>query len=244
MDKQKAPYGFVYITTCLVNGKKYLGQRVYRGNWQSYIGSGIAFKKAVKKYGRENFIREIIKDCYTADELNEAEKELSIAYDVVENENFYNLVYGGGTSAGWKPSEETRRKISKSNKGNNSAWYGRKHTKEEKEKIGKAHKGKIVSDETRQKIAEKHRGMKATERARQNMSKAQKGKNNGMWGRQQTEKAKTARSKAVVCLETGIKYYSVREAERKTGISRTNIGHMLNGDQKTAGGYHWKYIAG
>lgn len=240
----KNPYGFIYITTCLINGKRYLGQRKFNKGWRTYLGSGSAFSRAVKKYGKANFVKEIVEICFSSEELNEAECKYSVFFNVVENNDFYNLVLGGGTSAGWHPSEETKEKISKANKGEKSAWYGKRHTQEEKEKIGNAHRGKVLSDETRKKLAQKRRGTKATEEAKRNMSKAQKGENNGMWGRSQTERAKTAQSKAVVCLETGAKYYSVREAERKTGISRTNIGHMLNGDQKTAGGYHWKYVAG
>lgn len=80
-------YGFIYITTNLVNGKKYLGQRKYSKGWESYLGSGVAFKKALKKYGKENFKREIIVEAETAEELNQFEKELSIKYDVVNSDN-------------------------------------------------------------------------------------------------------------------------------------------------------------
>lgn len=37
-------YGFIYITTNNVNGKKYIGQKKYYGNHKTYIGSGIALK--------------------------------------------------------------------------------------------------------------------------------------------------------------------------------------------------------
>ena len=49
-------------------------------------------------------------------------------------------------------------------------------------------------------------------------------------------------SKAVQCVETGIIYPSIMEAERRTKIYHGYIIHALKGRQKTAGGYHWKYI--
>lgn len=36
-------------------------------------------------------------------------------------------------------------------------------------------------------------------------------------------------------------YSSIKNAERKTGISNTNIGNVLGGRNKTAGGYQWLY---
>lgn len=49
-------------------------------------------------------------------------------------------------------------------------------------------------------------------------------------------------SKAVQCVETGIIYPSIMEAERRTKIYHGYIIHVLKGRQKTAGGYHWKYV--
>ena len=46
----------------------------------------------------------------------------------------------------------------------------------------------------------------------------------------------------VLCIETQATYFSLREAERKTKIARTNITRACKGKIKTAGGYHWKLI--
>ena len=108
----KDPYGFIYITTNLVNGERYLGQKRFDESWERYLGSGTIFKSAVEKYGKENFKRDIILICYSDEELNQAEFDLSVWFDVVESNNWYNLVLGGGTSRGWHPSEETKKKIS------------------------------------------------------------------------------------------------------------------------------------
>lgn len=108
----KDPYGFIYITTNLVNGKRYLGQKKFDRKWKEYIGSGSAFKSAVHKYGKENFLRNIICICYSADELNTVEYELSVLFDVVKSDDWYNVVYGGGTTTGMVVSEETKKKQS------------------------------------------------------------------------------------------------------------------------------------
>lgn len=47
--------------------------------------------------------------------------------------------------------------------------------------------------------------------------------------------------KPVICIETGVVYKSVKEAERQTGIHNSGINRVVNGKMKTSGGYHWKY---
>ena len=52
----------IYKTTCLINNKTYIGQHRIRypstlDPW--YLGSGKALQAALKKYGIENFRREI-----------------------------------------------------------------------------------------------------------------------------------------------------------------------------------------
>lgn len=105
------PYGFVYITTNMVNGKKYLGQRKFSDGWEDYLGSGKMFKQDVEKYGKENFKRVIVQFCYSEEELNDAEYKLSVDLNVVKSKDWYNMVYGGGTTTGWEMPQETRNKI-------------------------------------------------------------------------------------------------------------------------------------
>ncbi len=47
-------------------------------------------------------------------------------------------------------------------------------------------------------------------------------------------------SRPVRCIETGIVYESISQAQRQTGIF--NVHKCANYSQKTAGGYHWEYI--
>lgn len=90
-------YGFIYITTNHVNGKKYIGQKNYdkHNKWKDYLGSGIHLKRAISKYGKENFSKEIIEECETKDKLNEQEKYWISYYNAVESDNFYNIAPGG-----------------------------------------------------------------------------------------------------------------------------------------------------
>ena len=50
--------------------------------------------------------------------------------------------------------------------------------------------------------------------------------------------------KLVLCVETKIIYSSSHEASRQTGVNRGNICNVCRNHKynKTAGGYHWKYV--
>ena len=109
-------YGFVYIITNHINGKKYIGQKRYdkANKWKSYLGSGIHLKRAINKYGFENFTKEIIEDCKTKEHLDEREKYWIEHYNAVKSDKFYNIASGGDggdTRAGY--SEEQFRRSEK-----------------------------------------------------------------------------------------------------------------------------------
>lgn len=91
------PYGFIYITSNTVNGKKYIGKRVFdsRGKWKSYLGSGVLLRKAIEKYGKENFSRKIIDYAYSQEELNEKERYWIEYYGAIGSSVFYNIASGG-----------------------------------------------------------------------------------------------------------------------------------------------------
>lgn len=89
---------FIYLTTNLINNRKYIG-RHYGESDDNYIGSGQAFCKAVKKYGKQNFKREILEFCDSPEEMYQAEKKWIAYYDASNNPEFYNISCGGENDA-------------------------------------------------------------------------------------------------------------------------------------------------
>ena len=87
-----------------------------------------------------------------------------------------------------------------------------------------------ISEETRLKLRLSHLGQKPSERQRA-VARANSGFNN-------------SRSKPVLCVETGEIFGSSGEAQRKLNIDSRGIRAACTGSkgQKTAGGYHWKFI--
>jgi group I intron endonuclease len=74
----------IYMTKNLINGKSYVGQQ--STNDEMYLGSGKILKRAIVKYGVENFKKEIIEECLTREELNKREiywiKKLNPEYNI------------------------------------------------------------------------------------------------------------------------------------------------------------------
>ena len=69
-------YGYIYRTNNLINGKMYIGKKVStKFLAEKYLGSGKLLKKAVNKYGKENFKVELLAEAKNKDELIALEKE-------------------------------------------------------------------------------------------------------------------------------------------------------------------------
>lgn len=82
----------IYKTTNLVNGKIYIGQDSYDNI--SYLGSGVRLHDAIKKYGKDNFVKEILERC-TKELLNDREQYWIAFYNSIDPEIGYNLTPGG-----------------------------------------------------------------------------------------------------------------------------------------------------
>ena len=148
-------YGYIYKTTNLVNGKIYIGQKksnVFLGD--KYLGSGKILKMAIEKYGKENFKREILRLCFTINQLNGYETYYIIKLKAMESSVGYNMVLGGvGFRSGVNDPCY--------NNPTANPFYGKKHTQETKNIISKKNKGRIppnkgkkLSEETRKKMSE------------------------------------------------------------------------------------------
>jgi len=161
---------YVYITINLINGKQYIGDHTINPHERNYyIGSGRPyFKNAVKKYGKENFFKEILEWFETREEAFEAQEKYIKQYNTLIPYG-YNVSPKGGygknnsqlnensknkiriKKKGQKHSEESKEKISL-NSAHFKYWEGKNLSLETKLKIGLKHKGKIVSEETKEKI--------------------------------------------------------------------------------------------
>ena len=85
--------GYVYVITNIVNNKKYVGKHVGKPeDSKNYFGSGIAIKNAIKKYGKKNFIKEILE--YNTD-ANLDEREAFWIDKLNTLNEGYNLTKGG-----------------------------------------------------------------------------------------------------------------------------------------------------
>lgn len=87
----------IYKITNLINNKIYIGKDTTCD--KNYYGSGIYIKKAIDKYGKDNFTKEIIDRCDNYDELSIKEKYWINYYK--NNNILYNLTDGGDGGDTW-----------------------------------------------------------------------------------------------------------------------------------------------
>lgn len=130
-------YNYIYKITNLVNGKIYIGKHSTDNLGDNYMGSGTRLRQAYKKYGLENFNKEVI-DYYTSEvELNRGEMFYIEKFNSTDPKIGYNLTYGG---EGEIPTKETKKKMSESQK-------GRPLSEDHKTKLRKPHKMKYTKTE-------------------------------------------------------------------------------------------------
>ena len=220
----------VYLHKNIINGKVYVGQtnnlsRRWRGDGIDYQKSSYFFK-AIQKYGWDNFEHLILKEHLAKEEADQWEVYYIDFYDSQNHEKGYNIRCGGSNGA---LAEETKKKLSQIAK-EKELWQGDNNPRHKDPLFGERNGmyGKHHSEETKQKISESKKGTLLSEGVKQKIS--------------QTLKEKHPRSKKVLCIETGEIYPSARQAAEAIGVPHTCISRVCNGQRKTSGGYHWKYL--
>jgi group I intron endonuclease len=156
---------FIYCITNQINFKQYVGQHASLCSIEEddYGGSGKLLYHAYKKYGKENFKRDVIEICESEDQLDEQE-----TYWIKEKKSHvsfggYNLTWGGEGNRGFKTSDKTKKLLSEKMK-------GKKISEETKKKISKSlkgietwNKGLFLSDDHKEKISIANTGKKFTQ---------------------------------------------------------------------------------
>lgn len=157
----------------------------------------------------KDFVVEIIDTAESIDELNKKEIFYIKKYNSMIP-NGYNACEGGENSIGYHHTKESRDKMSNARKGKNTGeenpFFNKHHSKEQREKWSAERKGLAhLTDEQKQKLKESHHKVK------------------------------------VLNIDTNEMFDSIKDASEKYNIIATNITRVCKGKIKTTGGFHWKY---
>ncbi len=210
--------GFIYKTTCLINGKIYIGRHEGSEN-DNYLGSGILFTNALKKYGKENFQRKILRRCYSQHELEIWEY---FYIKVLKSQNpkiGYNIADGDVNSSRGNPARrpEVAKKISEAHK-------GKKPSEETKQKMSKSSPRRKWTEEQKRRLSESRKGVKFSEEHKQKLREAKLGKKGELsnsWGRHWSEEDKKRLSISHLGQISSMKgKHHSEESRRKMSISQ------------------------
>lgn len=159
----------IYCIKNKIDNKRYIGRdkkALLKRRWYAHISklrknnhTNAYLQNAWNKYGKENFEFSILEIC-DSNELNEREIYYISFYKSNNTDFGYNLTSGGDGNHSWIPSEETKRKISESHKGEKNPMWGKKLNEKQKSafiKRGTEHPqyGKPRTNETKEKLREK-----------------------------------------------------------------------------------------
>lgn len=262
----------IYMIQNKVNNKIYIGQAVdIKKRWKEHrkeLKGGYHKNKHLQnawdKYEQKNFEFSILLEC-EENQLNTYEEYYIFELMTYDTRVGYNNTYGGDSGRPTKEtkkkisesnkgkirSEETRKKISEATTGENHPMYGKHHTEETRKKMSEANKGKTLSEETKRKLSEAFKGenhpmygKQHKEETKKKMSESKKGEKHPMYGKTGEN---NPNSKQVVQIDLNtnevIKVWgSVNEAGRQ-GFSQGNISECCNGKRKTHKGFRWMYLS-
>ena len=230
-------YGFIYLITNTVSGRKYIGRKFYHtykkrkrvreSNWRVYAGSCKPLKEDMQRLGKDKFTFEIICNYKTRGGVVSGEVHFQTDNDVLSPELLpcgERLYYNGqiGSVKFITPefcSAETRAKISASS-------LGKKHSAKSKAKMSAAQRKKPpLSAETKAKMSAAQR--KRSPEHRSKLSNAQKGKKHSLETR-----AKMCKGPYIITFKDNHteEWFTLEEHKN---YSSGMLSHLLNGTRKT-----------
>lgn len=147
---------FIYKTTNNINNKIYIGIHKTKNLNDGYLGSGKLLLRAIKKYGKDNFSREIL--AYFDSEQEMALYEESIVdFSFVDREDTYNIMIGGKYGSAER---------------NGLSFLGHKHTDEAKAMIREYGLIRTYSEKTRVKMSKNNFSKREPEKQKLHAIKA------------------------------------------------------------------------
>lgn len=216
---------WIYCITNKTTGKKYVGKTKRRvsSRWSAHChdalkrGLNTHFARAVRKYGKEDFVVEILEKCNSIPDLNSRETWWIETVDSYRNG--YNSTRGGDGGSGIKWSEEARKKQSE-------IRLGMKFSEEHKANLSRAHQGKSSWNKglcgELNPLFGKQRPIEVKTRISE--SKWKKVQQLSLDG------------KPLAVFE------SIRHAASTLGIGNANITKCCKGQRVKTGGFRWCYV--
>lgn len=256
------------------NGKVYIGQTCREPNIRWANGFGYRhqmFYNAIQKYGWDKIIHEILFEGLSKEEANQKEIELIAYYDSTNPEKGYNIAFGGTSTLGVKCSEETKRKISESRKGQKpseetiqkiiKSREGYLHSDETKRKISEANSKRIWSEESKEKLRQSNLGKSLSDETKKKISEGLQGRipseknrkivaqNNRdrVWSDEskrkssESHKGQIAHNRTKVICLETLKVYDSMEFTKYDGFVPRYVSECCRGLKEIYKGYHWMY---
>lgn len=194
------------------DGKVYIGatSQIPEKRWGK-DGKGYRIQprmnEAIENIGWDNFDHEIVASGMIEEEAHNMEKELIEKYNATDAEHGYNMVKGGKGMLGYIMSEENRRKQSERVRGENHPFYGKHHSEETRRKLSESHKGqglgKPLPKETREKISRAKSGKNhhfygkyLSDEHKRKLSESLNGEKNPRYGIRASEETRRKQSEA------------------------------------------------
>lgn len=229
MPRKKHNVHYIYKTTCIVTEKYYIGIHSTNNIYDGYLGSGKRLRYSIRKYGKENHIKEIL-EFFTSREETE-KRECVLINENINNSNCLNLT-NGGTGFKKKHTQKTKIKISKSLSGKTyNELYDNPEIEKEKRKVSvKKHWDSLTEEEKKKRIDKMTIKMKE-------FFKTNHSKRFGKPAPQQFKPILQFTKYGEFIRE----WDSTKTASINLKISPSSISRNLNGINKTSGNFIFKF---
>lgn len=245
-------HNYFYKLTNQINGKFYYGIRSTNKEIEEdyYFGSGSAIRNAIRKYGKENFIKEIIADYPTRKEVSDHEK-MTVTLELIQLEECYNCKTGGDNGFTRLMSDEERQHRSDvMPKGKNHHAFGKEVPLEIRCRISQTLTGLMVGEkhwtfhqpypeEGKRKISEFNAGKTYSEEFKIQISENLKGRfigeNHVFYGKHHSDESKKSISKtrkewdkkAFLHVETNQYFQTRKEVRECFSISQWSVRNWI-----------------
>jgi group I intron endonuclease len=215
----------IYKIINLINGKYYIGKD--ESNNPNYFGSGKLIKMAIKKYGIQNFKKEILECCKDSTELSNRERKI-VNESMVKDPMSYNIAIGGCggnllAGATDKERQQWKNKISKSTSGEKNGMFGKSQSDEGKQKISDNNKRPDHGNNNRKCDKNPFYNKNHTQTSLDKLSKSTSGSNN---------------PRARMIRIDGIEYDCIKYASDVLGINHSTISNRLRSKNFN----HYQYL--